>query len=156
MQQFSWQAPEFEHWEKPRVWYLGLILVTALICIIALWQGNFLFAVFAVLAAFVLVSSGRHKPRVIEMRLTENELIVDGAKSYTHDQLSGFAVHRLDMSDDGFSELIIQKKHKLGGYMKFLYPTAHTTDIRHFLNNHLPEIEYEESLSDHLARWLRI
>jgi len=151
----AWSAPEFEYWQKPRIWYLVLILVSLVIFIIALWQGNFLFAVFVVLASIVLISSGKRPPRHLDFRLTEEALIIDNKKAYLYEQLSGFAIHRLDSIKDGLSELVIQRKHRLGAYLKILYPTAHTEEIRHFLNRHLPEIEYQDSLSDHFFRWLK-
>src|SRR5258708_2170281 len=109
--EISWQAPEFEYWHKPRNWYLALLFVSGVFILLALWQGNFLFAIFVVLAAVVLIRNGTQVPRYIDYHLTSNELIIDNAKGYQYEHFSGFATRRVDNLEDGLSELLLQRKH---------------------------------------------
>ncbi len=153
--EISWTGPEFEHWHKPRLWYLILILISLLLIITALWQGNFLFSVFVAIAAALVGVTGGRAPRMVEYRLTDESLIVDRIRAYLYEQLAGFATHRVDALDDGFSQLVFQRKQRLGSFIKILFPTSRTQEIRHFLNRYLHEIEYQESLTDHLFRWIR-
>ncbi len=161
----EWQAPEFEHWEKPRVWYLVLYFIGTIIFTSALWQSNFLFAIFTIIAMVTITFHARRSPRQLSMRLSDEALTIDmfhqgssaasSSKVYLYEQFSGFATRRVDGLEDGLSELVLQRKHRLGNYLRILYPTKRTQDVRHFLNNHLPEIEYEDTLSDHFFRWLK-
>lgn len=151
----SWQAPEFEYWHKPKVWYFALIFISLTFILLALWQGNFLFIVFVMIASLILIRNGSQIPGYIDFRLTDEALVIDDKKSYAYEEFAGFATRRVDDLEDGLSELLLQRKHRLGNYLRVLYPTDRTTEIRHFLNAHLHEIEHEESLIDHLSRWLR-
>ena len=45
-----WQAPEFRYRHKDESWYWLTIMATAVLFLISLWQKNFLFAIFAVIA----------------------------------------------------------------------------------------------------------
>lgn len=151
----TWQAPEFEYRHRPHGWYLSVIAAAVLIIAISLWQGNFLFAVFVAVAAVILVRSGAQVPRYIDLRLTSDALVLDNKKVYPYSQFSGFATRRIDDLEDGLSELIFQKKQALGSHFRVLFPAKRSEEIRHFLNQHLHEVEYEDSLMEHVSRWLK-
>jgi hypothetical protein len=153
--ELEWAAPEFEYHHKDVGWYWLLVGVSIILLLLALWQRNFLFAVFVLIAALLILKWGHHHPRYLDFRLTNDGLEIDKSKFFPFDHLSGFATRRLDHYEEGLSEIILKKKHRLSTYLKVIAPTAKIEEIRIFLNKYLPEIEYEESLTDHIARILK-
>lgn len=156
MEDISWQAPEFEYQHKRASWYLWAILVSGVFALAGILQKNFLFVIFIVVAAGVIIRTGRQTPKYVAFALTADGLVVDNKKVHHYDQLLGFATRRIDDLEDGLTELILQRKHRLSTYWKILFPTKRSAEIRHYLNQHLPEIEYEDTLSEHLSRLLKL
>lgn len=123
--------------------------------IMSLIQGNFLFTIFVILAVSLVLRWGRQAPHQIEVKITETGVDVGERKNYPYDRLLGFATRRLDPHEEGMSELILRQKHRLSTYVKILVPNKITEEVRLRLNQRLPEIEYEESLVDHISRLLK-
>jgi len=46
----SWRAAEYEHEEKSGGWYIIVGLVTLILIALAIWQKNFFFGIFILLA----------------------------------------------------------------------------------------------------------
>ncbi|KKU77087.1 MAG: hypothetical protein UY12_C0023G0009 [Parcubacteria group bacterium GW2011_GWA2_47_8b] len=153
--EISWSAPEFEHHQKDARWYLASGFFMALFLALAIWQGNFLFAIFVAMAGILFLRFGAQAPHSIEFRLTDAGLEIAGKNLYSYETLFGFAINRLDAHDDGFSELILKKKHRFGTYFKALIPNSKVEETKIFVNKHLPEIEYEASLVEHLSRFFK-
>ena len=153
--ELNWSAPEFKYYEKGTGWYWLSILAAGLIILIAFWQRNFLFAAFVVIAEVVFLKLGAQVPHPVNFRLTDVGLEIGGKKMYSYQDLIGFATRRVDQHEDGLSELILKRKHRLSTYVKVLYFTKHSEELRLFINKHLPEIEYEDSLVEHLSKLLR-
>ncbi len=153
--EISWTAPEFEYHHKEPSWYWLVVIVAGLLILIALFQKNFLFAIFVLIATVVFFKLGHQFPRHLDMRLSDQGIAMGENDFHPFDSLSGFATRQMDNFKDGISEIILQKKHRLSTHVKILAPTEKMEDIRVFLNKHLPEIEYEESLTDHISRLLK-
>lgn len=153
--EIRWNAPEFWHYEKSASWYLASLAIAALLLVFALWQRNILFAVFIVVAEIVFLKMGKELPHQTDFRISKIGIEIGDKKSYNYDALVGFATRRLDQHESGLSELILKKKSHLSTYIKILFPTKHSEEIRVFVNKYLPEIEYEDSLVEHLAKLLR-
>jgi hypothetical protein len=147
MKEIRWRSPEFEHYEKGPTWYWLTIIITIILVAFSLWQRNFLFAVFIVIAALVIINWGKKTPREIEFKLDQRSLVIDANKVYPYEILAGFTIRD--------SELILRRKSRLNPYVKILIPERDRERIKSFLIQHLPEIEYEESLTDHISKLLK-
>lgn len=152
--EIKWSAPEFEYYHKGVSWHWLLIMAAGIIVLVSLWQKNFLFAVFIAIAAALMVKWGHHEPRYINFRLTGEGLEFDG-KEHPYENFVGFATHPAHGQSEDLSYLVFRRRHRLGAYLKILVPTKAIEGIRIFANKYLPEIEYEESLTDHLSRILK-
>ncbi len=149
----SWQAPEFIYYEKEAGWYLGLIGLSAVFIIIALFQKNFLFAFFILVAGILMGSWAKKVPREIEYVIDAENLQVGDKKIVPFKNMLGFAI--IDGHPDGFSELIVRTKGQINTDLKILLPTSLGEKVRASLPSSVPEIEYEESASDRLAKIIR-
>lgn len=155
MNEVRWSAPEFEYHEKTHVWFLMVWGGVAAVILFAVWQKNFLFAVFAVLAGWLVARWGKERPKDVDYELSDIGLSVDGGVAHPWGEFSGFAIHRLHHEDEGFSEFVMQRKSRLGTFFKVLMPNSKIQEARHAANHHLPEIEYEDSFIEHISRLIR-
>lgn len=153
--ELKWSAPEFEYHEKGVGWYWTVVILGIILITLSLIQGNFLFSVFVVVAGVLVMLWGKQLPHQINFKITSSGVDAGGKKFYAYDHLTGFASRRLDEHEAGYSELILRQKHRLSTYIKFLAPNKILDEARHLLNQYLPEVEYDDSLVDHVSRWLR-
>lgn len=143
-----WQAPEFEYQHKDVSWYWLTIIGSGFLVLLSLWQKNFLFAIFVVMAETMLVFWAKEFPKTLQFKINHHGIQLGRLKSYSYEELDGF--HILELG--GQSELILKTRHKLHPYVKILILQEGSEEIKNFLKERLPEIEYEESLSDHLFK----
>jgi hypothetical protein len=152
--EIQWSAPEYHHYRKDVGWYWLVLIITAVIAAFALWQKNFLFAVFIAIAAVLVLSWGRRAPKTIDFTLSEKGLDIGGRKFYRYETLLGFAI--IPVPDDPeLNELALQTKGRLNTWLKIIIADQRSEEIKELLSKFLPELEYEESLADHIARILR-
>ncbi len=154
MAQFSieWQAPEFEYREKEVSWYWISIILACVIVAFAVWERNFLFGFFVVIAEMLFVSWGDRSPREIGFSLTEKELAIDGKKFYPLGQLEAWSADHLD---DEWAELIFTFKAKLKTPVKILMPAHLVEEAKKNLKPILKETDYQPTLIDALEKLIR-
>ncbi|MBI2037047.1 MAG: hypothetical protein HYT14_01660 [Candidatus Liptonbacteria bacterium] len=145
-----WHAPEFEYREKGELWYLGVIVLSAAAVFFALWQKNYLFAIFAGIAAVLLLSWGKRFPSTLKFSIEGHGVRIDALKFLPWTELEYFAINAQERE---LSEIILKKKSR--GVVPFVRIHAYTDEldaIRERLAKHLEEREYEESFADSLER----
>lgn len=145
----SWRAPEFLYQPKGASWYWMSIGLTVILFLIALWQRNLLFGIFIILAETMVIFWARESPKDLQFTIDEHGLHLDKIKSYAYEHLSGFHLHE---GSEGIGELIIKTRNKLHPYLRILLLNDDMQPVRDFLKNHIEEIEYEEPLSENIAR----
>lgn len=67
---FSWEAPEFLHYEKNIGWYLTLIILTGLLVGYEVFQKDYFGAISLAILAFFIVAFSHQKPRTITVELS--------------------------------------------------------------------------------------
>ncbi len=151
--ELTWSAPEFEYREKEVSWYWISIILACVIVAFAVWERNFLFGFFVVIAEMLFVSWGDRTPRLVHFELTEKELMIDnGKKFYTMGQLETWSADHLD---DEWTELIFTFRAKLKTPVKILIPTELVEEVRKNLKTVLREVEYAPTLIDALEKLIR-
>ena len=80
--EIRWSAPEFHHYEKDVSWYWLVSIATIVVVIFALIQKNFLFAIFSVIAASLVISWGKKTPETLDFVLSESGLDIGNKKFY--------------------------------------------------------------------------
>lgn len=145
-----WYAPEFQYHHKELGWYWLSIIGSGILFLIALWQKNLLFGIFVVIAELMVIIWAKEFPKNIRFKLSKKGLEIGKMKFYSYEELSGFHIHEED--EDGFSELILKTNKRLHPYLKVLVDKNDIAEIKDYLKNHLPEIEYEEPVSEAISR----
>jgi hypothetical protein len=146
-----WSAPEFHFYHKTPMWYWGVGGVAALIIGFSIWQQNFLFALFAIIAAILVIVWASRQPKTIDFKLTDKGLMLNDVLEYPFEKLEGFAIIPV-IDDPELEELVLRTKSNLHHWVKVIIATQRKDTIYEFLNEHIHELEYEESLTDHIGK----
>ena len=148
----SWQAPEFEYRPKDVSWYWLSLLVAIFLVALALWQKNFLFAIFVLIAWLVVIKFASRKPLIWEFRATQEGIEFflpdepdESKKAYSYEEIEGFDVH---FNRGNYKELLLNTKSRLSSYLKINFPSEKEKEIISFLEKFLPRQEYPQSLID--------
>lgn len=143
----KWSAPEYEYNPKDISWYWLLVIAVIIIVAISLWQKNFLFAIFMLIAVPVLFFWGRREPRLMELELDNKGLHID-KEFLPYENFEGFAIEE---------ELLFKKKGRLNPYLRLSLPEddQEKSAIKKHLAGFLPEIEYKGSLVDAISKLLK-
>lgn len=149
--EISWRAAEYEHFEKGGGWYLMVGGAALILLLIALWQKNFFFGIFILIAGILVIVLANRKPGVLDFKLTEKGCEIGRGIFYEYGQLDNFSLHnrpgRLD-------EMVIKKKTTFNPFVKIPIDSQTAEKARIFLVQKLPEVEYKDSFLDVLTDFL--
>lgn len=146
--EITWSAPETHFFEKTNRWYIGTAIVAGLVVLFSLWQGNFLFVVFTVIAEILVLFWGGQKPKAIAYQLDE-EGFTTGTRLFRFQNLTGFALVE-SLGGPNYFELVFRQKQAVSFYIKALVPNERAEEIGEFLGARLEPFEYTPSLSEAL------
>jgi hypothetical protein len=88
---FVWETPEFERYDRGRLWYVVMAGVALLFVAYAVWQANFLFAFIILLVAIILVIAGNEKPRRVLAQIGHNGIVWRG-DFFSFDDIHNFSI----------------------------------------------------------------
>ncbi len=150
--EIAWEAPEYEYREKGTSWYWVSIIVAATIVAFSVWQGNFLFGFFIVIAEMLFLVWGNRIPRMIHFRITGTAIEIGGDKSHAFKDFESMGVVP---SDAGWVELVFIARAKFRTPFKIIFPSARLAELRDHMRTVLPEVPYEPTFLDTIEKLLR-
>ncbi|KKW45479.1 MAG: hypothetical protein A3A43_00860 [Candidatus Liptonbacteria bacterium RIFCSPLOWO2_01_FULL_56_20] len=150
----EWQAPEFEYQPKRTSWYWTSVLIAIVALAVAVWQRNFLFGVFVVVAEMLLMAWAAREPQTRTFSLTAGELKIDDQRRrYPLATVENFSV---DADNQGEWRMItLAFKNKLHPTLRVLVPKDRLAEFEHGVGPGIPKIELQESLLDVLEKFIR-
>lgn len=136
-----WRAAEHEHSEKDAGWYLLISFVALIFIVIALFQKDFLFAVFIFMATGLLFSFARRKPIIYEFRVNAQGVSI-AKKLYPYERLIAFSVR-----DRGsrLHELVLHQRGTAKTHIHIPIDAITLRSVRPLLAEYLPEVEFTET-----------
>jgi hypothetical protein len=150
--EIQWDAPEFEYREKDVSWYWLSIIVAALIVAFSVWQRNFLFGFFIVIAEMLFIVWGNRVPHTITFTLTDAEIKIDDHKSYLIKEFESWSVNT---DGEEWAELSFYFRSKIRPPLMVIVPEEKLAEIRTNMKGILKEIEHEMTLIDSIEKFLR-
>lgn len=150
----QWEAPEYEYHDKDVSWYWTSIIVAAAIVAFAVWQRNFLFGLFIVVAEILFIIWGNRPPRNARFTADQDGISVTGAgeKLHLYKEFESMGVNPIG---EGWSELVFIFRARFKTPLKTLIPNAELANLRANLKTVLREIPYEPTLLDSIEKLLR-
>ena len=150
------KAPDFEYQPKSAGWFWGSIIIALGLIFLALWQNNFLFAVFVVVGEIVIISLGSRKPSEWKIEMTEKEIVLKKGQIEKRFNFSNdFVDFGIRDSSRDFKELVLKKKTTFNPFLEVYFPKEKEEEIRKIISQILPEKEYPLSLMDSISKLLR-
>ncbi len=149
----NWSAPEYEYRPKSVSWFWLTIIVAVLILALAVWQKNFLFGFFVVVAEVLLLVWGNREPREVHFSVSGKGLTVDGKKFYAWSEIENWSADEPGELEHG--DIVLNFKGRLRPNVRILVPKEKFAETRGAFAEKLPEVEREESVIDSLERFLR-
>lgn len=150
----SWTYPEFIKYKKNKRWYIIALAVGILFLVFAVFTYNFLLSVIVVMVAMIIVIRDKMEPKMIEFAVTEIGIKI-GDNFYPFREFSNFSII---YNPPAVKILYLEFKSKLRPRFSIFLEDQDPKKIREILKEHIEEnLERQgESLSDAIARWLRI
>jgi hypothetical protein len=152
--ELAWQAPEFEHRPKTSTWYWVSIIVSILLLALAIWQRNFIFAVFVVIAELMLIIWGASEPRMIAFSLNQRGLTIGGAKFYPFSDIKSWSADSEGFFDPEWPDITLHLVHHFHTGLKVKVPRAMFLDVEKALRAHAREVPFEPSMIDVIEKLL--
>jgi hypothetical protein len=150
----NWQAPEFDYREKNIGWYWLSIIVAIVVLAFALWQKNFLFAVFILVGELLILTWSTRKPATIEFTLTEKGFAIGKIHFYPIGEIKSFSIESELDPDALWPDLILRFNHRLRPTLSVKVPKEQAEKIAAALKQHTPQIPFEPSFSDTFGKFL--
>ena len=147
----SWEASEYEHFEKSSDWYWAVGIIACGFFIVAIILKNFLFAIISILGGFGLALYGSREPKIVSFAITSRGLKIDN-NLFTYDTLKSFW---LNYDPPHVKELYVISKKAMLPQITIPLGKADPNEIREHLIKFIEEKHTDEPLSHIIARFLR-
>jgi hypothetical protein len=152
----SWEAPEFEYYDRDVLWYLFMAIAATAFILLALWQRNVLFVVFIVIACVTLFAWSQRAPRVHRVSLDETLLTIGNFAPHTLDSFMGFMIAHARQDNPEWGKVLLQSKQRLSTHLTILVPRGKLVQVSERLLRQIPQLEYEESATDAIIRLFKL
>jgi len=150
----SWNIKATEERERPTSFYAIVLGLMILLLAIAVWQKNFLFGVFVIIAAGTVLFLSQQRPESYSFELASDRFVVgDKEAEYEYERLSHFDVHEYAPDD---LELFLVFKERFRPMMRIRIWRGDREKIETFLKTKLPQKKTEPSLLDLLSKIIGI
>lgn len=144
----EWAAPEYNYYQKDKIWFIAAGAFFGILIVIALWTNNLIFAIFIGLSCFLVIAYGLKKPQTTYISLQPKGVSVN-AKLYEFETLSSFWVF---YNPPELKEISLKSKRKTVPYIRLPLGGQSPIEARSFLVKYIPEKKQEESLIDAFFR----
>jgi hypothetical protein len=121
---------------------------------IAIWQKNFLFAIFILIAEILILIWSNEKPKILKFKLNDEGLYIGENKFHNIKEMDAFSSTKSVFPD--FWDFKIHFKKYFSLELKLLIPEEFYEEIKSFLlQKNIKEKEYEESFFDIIQRLVK-
>jgi hypothetical protein len=148
----AWEAPEFEYRPKEVSWYWLSIIIAAAMVAFAVWEKNFLFGFFIVVAEMLFIVWGNRVPKMINFTLTDTEIDLQGYRSHL---IKEFESWSFDSNAGEWADIVFYFRSRMRPPLIILVPEEDAEEIRANLKTALKEIDHEPTLIDSIEKFLR-
>lgn len=150
----SWTIKPHRDQPRTRSFYMALLGIMAVLLIFAIWQNNFLFGIFVIMATGTILFLSQQLPEAYSFELTDEEIIVgDKELLYDYDRFRHFDVYEFAEDD---MELLFVFKEKLKPLLRVRIYRNDKEKIVDFLRTKLPRKKTEPSILDIFSKSIGI
>ncbi|HEU0080810.1 MAG TPA: hypothetical protein VFQ72_02180 [Candidatus Paceibacterota bacterium] len=141
MAKFSWQTPEYIHFEKSNDWYWTVGIITAALVVTAIILGDILFGVVLAIAAFTLAVFASRPPNVVSVEVTDRGVVI-GKTLFPYAELESFSV---DEEHHHGPRLVLRSKKPIVPLITVPIMHDGLDDLREHLERHLRSEKFPQN-----------
>lgn len=149
---FSWQAPEFESFEREKRWYLWVALILLAIIGYATYTNSPVMAITFILIGVVGYIYLNKEPRTLDFRITAKGITV-GKDFYDFESIDSFWIFE---NSTQFDILSLHIKSRFMPFIQIPFPEEMSVKLRFLLRDYIPEEKQELTLADSLEKFFRL
>jgi hypothetical protein len=142
LDKIEWSTPEYKHKERDNDWFWTIGLITIVACGIAIWLGNYVFAIFLLVSGASLILFSIRHPHMLGYTIETKGLTMH-KEMHEWKNIKSFWIKK---GDDESKLLIETSKYFLPVYT-ILIPNNLVDKINEQLMKVIPKKEIEESRS---------
>ncbi|MBU6323476.1 hypothetical protein KGQ55_02195 [Patescibacteria group bacterium] len=151
---YEWQGHEYAFEKHGADWYWALGIVALGAAIASVLFGNVLFALVIVLGAAAIGLQATKRPTLHRFALTDTGLIIS-SRFYPYENIDSFSL--IEYLDESLPPaLSLKTTGVLSPHLIIPLEGVDPDDIFSYLEQHVPHVPHEPTLTDHLAVWLRL
>jgi len=148
----TWSAPEYDYEHRRAEWYLLSIVIAVGLIVLSLWQRNFLFALFILLAEMAILLSAKQFPPVWDFEVNAKGVRIGDKKFFNYAEMEGFDVH---YDTDEYNHLVVRINHRFSPDLTLRMPAHRSDEIEKFIAKNIPRQSYDMHLIDAVAKLLK-
>lgn len=141
----SWEIERLHNGGKGDWFYFTVLALMSLLLLFAVWQKNFLFGVFVILAVGTIFFLSMQRQQTYAFHLDDRGLLVAKETFYEYDRFRHFDIY--EFSDEEY-EIFFVFKEKLRPILRIRIYKSDRKKIADFLSRKLPQKKTEPSLLD--------
>lgn len=122
---------------------------------VSVWQKNFLFSFFILMAEILVLRWGNQPPRTMDFVLTEKELTIGDEKFYPLSEFKSFNMEKDEFNDDDWIDVNLFFHAKVKPSLKIRTPKEESHNVEKALLMVLPKVEWEPSFIETIERLLK-
>lgn len=149
---YSWEAPEFEVYEKSRNWYIAAGIFILAMVIYAVFTNAPIMAVTFILIGIVGFIYSQKDPRIVTFSITSKGVLAD-KQFYSYDNIFSFWI----FYEPNHSKVIsLHTKASVLPFVHIPIEDENPVELRELLMLNIPEIKQDPSLINTIERVLHI
>jgi hypothetical protein len=149
---FSWQAPEFETFQREKRWYLWVALILLAIIGYATYTNSPVMAITFILIGVVGYIYLNKEPRVLDFQITAKGIIA-GKDLYDFESIDSFWIFENSTQLDILS---LHIKNRFTSFVHIPFYEEHSPQIHSLLLEYIPEEKQELTLADSLEKFFHL
>lgn len=151
---FEWTVAEYEHYERPKRWYIIVGTIACLLMFFGIFTNNFLFTLIILLASIIVYLQSVQAPINVPVAIGERGIII-GRRFYTYDEFTEFFIIFVP---DQVKTLYLETKSITHPRLQLEIEDIDAVALRETLLRYIPENfeKEEEPMSEQMRKMWRI
>jgi hypothetical protein len=142
----EWEIKTRSEKEHGNVFYITTLSATLLFLFFSIWQKDFLFGVFVILASGTVLFLSTQRPDTYKFKLTDDALVIGNNESvYPYNRFSHFHIYEYSPEEH---ELFLVFKERFHPILRIRVYRRDIEKIKEFLSGYLPEKDTDPSIMD--------
>ncbi len=147
-----WTAPEYQHYDKPREWYIWGTVLLGIVVLYTLWVGDYLMLLTILIIAGVAYAVSHRPPREVNVTIDSKNITVNETV-YPLKSVKYFWIH---YQPPEVKTLNLETTNYINRDITIQLEDQDPNEVREFLLRFLPEdTDREETYTEKLSRKLR-